>query len=76
MKPVLRKNGRPPLVGMVGPAIKVLTTIKLDYEPGFNAREVGEERSDGVLPAKLVAREPSIAQARPEQALGVGGGFA
>ena len=44
----------------------MLPAIKLDDQLRFNAREVGEVRSDGSLAAKLASRYLPVAQALPE----------
>jgi len=50
----------------------VLAPIEFDNQPALNATEVGNERTDGMLPAKLYSGESPIPESRPELALGVG----
>ncbi len=43
--------------------------VGFDHEPGLGAEEVGDERPDGVLAAKLRARQPPAAQQLPQRPL-------
>jgi len=52
--------------------VSVLATIELDDEVSLATGKVGDEGADGLLPDEPEAEEPSIAQAGPELALGVG----
>jgi len=47
--------------------------VELDHQPVLWTAEVHDEWLDGVLAAKLEARESAIAQTGPEQTFG--GGF-
>ena len=61
--------GGPALVSLV---LIVLSTVGFDDQTIFDASEVHDERTERMLPAKLVGRQTSAAQARPEPALGIG----
>jgi hypothetical protein len=53
--------------------LEVLATIDLDDQLGFEAGEVGEEWSDGMLSAELEAGKLAVAQVAPDQPFCVGG---
>jgi hypothetical protein len=53
-------------------AVAMLAAIGFDDQSGVVAEEIGDERADGNLPAKLEGAEPPIAQHRPELAFGLG----
>jgi len=53
-------------------AFGVLAAVNLDDEPFLQADKVNHKTADGVLPAELVASEPSVAQMPPQPLLGFG----
>ena len=76
VEPVLLQHRGPRRIASQALIFVVLTTVQLDDEPALDAGEVGEERTDGVLPAELGAGEATVTELRPEEMLGVGGGGA
>jgi hypothetical protein len=52
--------------------LEMLSAVELDEEPCFDAREVRDVLANGMLPAELVAAEPTIAHALPQCVLGIG----
>jgi hypothetical protein len=60
---------RAPLLCFV---IVMLSAVGLDRAPVLNAREVDNERSDGMLAAKLEADESATPETRPEPPFGSG----
>ena len=50
----------------------MLPAVRFDYEPGLNASEVGDERTDGYLAPELEAAELAVAQMTPKSFFGIG----
>jgi hypothetical protein len=73
---MLRQYDGPRRIASHPSILVVLATVQLDDQHALDAGEVGEERTDGMLPTKFVPGEAAVAQLGPEKALGVGGGGA
>lgn len=52
--------------------LEVLTAIEFDHEISFDAGEVCDEGTDGMLAAELEAFEPAVAQVMPQQSFCIG----
>jgi hypothetical protein len=50
--------------------LRVGCAINFDYELSFPAKEIGDERSDGFLPDKLVSIQPATAETIPQALFG------
>ena len=57
---------RAPAVAPARIRMKVLPAVDLDRQPARGAEESQIERAAGMMPAKLVAGQPTAAQVRPE----------
>jgi hypothetical protein len=53
--------------------VGVLSAIEFDYKSSAQAAEIGDVGTDGMLPAELEPKQPSITKQTPHPSLGVRG---